>query len=170
MKTLVIIFSLLLCCSLCAQKRLFVRVYDLAGKKITSGRVLAVTDTMLLLKGTKIGFDTVFVQDIGFINTKHSVGRNIGIGIAIGAVSGVVVGLANSKPNDPEDPIQIGTQGEVVVGYALLGMSVGTLVGGISGAFKNSKHFPVHRDVTKWREFEIMVADYNTKHNINEYN
>jgi hypothetical protein len=169
MKALVIIFSILLSCSLCAQKRLFVRVYDLSGKKINSGRVLAVTDSMILLKGTKVGFDTVFVRNIGSVKTKHGVGNNIGIGIAVGTVSGILLGIASSHSGESESSMEFVSSGEIIAGSALLGMSAGALVGALSGLLKNSKHFPVNGNPANWKVIELMVTDYNAKQSINEY-
>jgi len=91
---------LILSINVCAQNEfentnIFVRVYDLEGKKIGKGKILSISETSLQLyrKGEFI------VNGIGSIKTKHSGGNNRLIGAASGAVllgtRGAVIGGKN---------------------------------------------------------------------------
>src|SRR4051794_31973998 len=96
MKKFTFIFFTSLSCSVCAQKSIFVRVYDFAGEKINTGHLLAVTDTSLQLKGEPVDIP---VRNIGFIKTKRSAGNNVLVGSVIGAFTGAVVGAVTGDPD-----------------------------------------------------------------------
>jgi hypothetical protein len=145
-----------------AQKPLFVRVYDMKGNKIDKGRVIAVTDSTLELNG-KSKTDTILVQRIGSIRTRHSAGNTIGISSAVGLVIGTVIGVAGSSQPNQQDQYQIMTPGEEVASGIALGLLSGAIVGAIGTAFKDSKHFIIHGNAAKWKAFQLAVADYNAE-------
>lgn len=150
MKALILLFSISLVCSTYAQRSIFVRVYDLSGKKIHKGRVVTVTDTFLQLEQHS---DTINIpaRSIGSIRTRHSIGNNILIGSIIGVSSVAILGAATAEP----DKELFGyTAGEGALGGALLGLPVGALVGGITIPFKNSKYYLINGDATKWKAFQ----------------
>ena len=121
MKTITIILLLSLCCSVVAQKSIFVRVYDLEGKKMNKGRVLSVTNPSLHLKKGRRAV-IIPVQNIGYIKTKRSEGHNVLVGSLIGLTTGTIAAMAygNSEPGITPPTIEEG----LAVG-AILGLPVG---------------------------------------------
>lgn len=138
------------------KKKLFVRVYDLEGKKIGKGHVNILNDTLLELKKNSklIQFN---VNDIGTIKTKRSAGHNILIGTAIGATTFAILGAASA---DPDAWIFGYTAAEGAAVGALGGGLGGAAVGGASVAFKNSVTYPINGNIDKWR---IFMEDFNGK-------
>jgi|GEM_PF-641266 len=171
MKTPILLFLIILSCTVCAQKQLFVRVYDLSGKKIDKGKVLAVGDSALLLESTS-KTDTIAVRNIGSIRTKRAPGHSIGVGMALGGVAGGIFGAIAGQASDksPSSSDQWQTQVNVVspAEAALLGMivgvGVGALVGTICTTFNHSVHFVINGDAAKWKAFQLMVDNYNAGH------
>lgn len=158
MKVSTLLFSLLLGCSLYAQKTMFVRVYDLSGKKINKGRVLATTDSTLQLKGQPSPI-SISVGNIGSIRTQHSTGHNIAIGSATGVVVGLAVGLAIPISTDPNSFDVLSKGGQAAAG-AVLGLAGGALIGAISASLKDSKHVVINGDPAKWKAFQSLVVSY----------
>ena len=132
--------------SIYAQKSIFVRVYDLSGKKINKGHVLKVTDTSLQLKGKSAPI--ISVRSIGSIKTKHSAGNNILIGSIVGASSMVILTLAGDQGY---------TNGQEVGVGILLGLPLGAAIGSLTILFKNSKSYLIEGDATKWKAFQLMI-------------
>jgi hypothetical protein len=148
-----------------AQKKLFVRVYNLHGKKINTGRVLSVTDSTVELDEVS-HTGTIFVKDIGSIRTKHSMGHSILMGSLVGTATGAIIAAATTHPakSDPNTyQIEIITPEEQAEAVIFLGFLGGTAVGAIAGAAKNSEHFLIHGDPTKWKSFEKLAAAYTAK-------
>ena len=157
MKAIPLILFVCVCSyTISAQKSLFVRVYNTAGKKIYNGHVYIVTDSSLLLIGKRAP-DTIFVSHIGSVKTKHSAGNNLLIGSVIGAMSGAILGAASADPNNLIYP---STAGEEAASGALIGVPVGVAIGGLTILFKHSRTFIINGDPLKWQEFE---AFYTTK-------
>lgn len=136
------------------EKKLFVRVYNLEGKKIGKGHVNFVNDTLLGLKKNS-KFLQFNVNDIGIIKTKRSAGHNILIGAAIGATTFAILGAASA---DPDAWIFGYTAAEGAAVGALGGALGGAAVGGASVAFKNSMTYPINGNIDKWR---IFMEDLN---------
>ncbi|MDI3320634.1 hypothetical protein [Pinibacter soli] len=156
MKLLALLVSITLCYSICAQKPLFIRVYNFEGEKVDKGFILAITDTLVIIAGDK-GNDTIRVKDIGAIRTKHSAAHNLGIGAGIGTVGFVTYGIASADPDE--------FLGYTAAEGALMGLIVGVPVGGALGAltlpFKDSKHFIIYGDAERWKAFNKMVVNEN---------
>jgi hypothetical protein len=159
MKLYLLLFPLLLGCSMFAQKSLFVRVYDLSGKKINKGRVFAATDTTLALNG-KFYPISISVGNIGAIRTRHTVGHNVAIGAVTGTVVGLAIGLADPGSSDPNS-YDVISKGDAVAVGAVLGAAAGALIGALSASFKDTKHFIINGDPAKWKAFQLLVASYN---------
>lgn len=135
---------------------LFVRVYNLQGQKISKGKVLAVTDNSLQIKGKK-GPMNIDVSSIGLIKTKRSAGNNLLIGSVIGASAMAILGAATAEP----DSFLGYTAGEGAAGGAIIGLPLGAAVGGITVIFKNSKSYSIDGDLLKWKLFQEMIAERN---------
>ena len=154
MKLLIFLFMLSLVNITYAQKQgMFVRVYDLKGKKIYKGNVYSTTDSSLLLV-VKSQFLTVPVSNIGHIKTKHSFGNNLLIGSAIGATTFAILGAATAEP---EDEFLGYSAGEGAAAGALIGTAAGAAIGGLTVLFKNSKTFSINGDMNQWKKFKSFI-------------
>lgn len=139
------------------NKRSFVRVYNLEGKKINKGIVLAVNDTLLLLQKGKRSVK-IAVSDIGFIKTKRSAGHNVLMGAAIGSTAVSIISVASINPDDgfiidttPNnfgDAIAVG-----IVGGGILGSTIGA----ITIPFKNTKTYIINGDAQQWKVFQEVM-------------
>jgi hypothetical protein len=158
MKNLIFAITLILSINVCAQNEfentnIFVRVYDLEGKKIGKGKILSISETSLQLyrKGESV---KVMINGIGSIKTKHSAGNNVLIGAATGATTMAILGAATAEP----DAGILGyTAGEGAAAGALLGGIAGAAIGGITILFKNSKTYEINGDIAKWKVFIEMI-------------
>lgn len=160
MKTLIFVITLILSINVCAQNEfensnVFVRVYDLQGKKIGKGKILSMSETSLQLykKGNSL---TVPIGNIGSIKTKHSGGNNILIGAATGAAVMAILGAASA---DPDAWILGYTAGEGAAAGAILGGTAGVAIGGITILFKNSKSFEINGELEKLIAFKEMILN-----------
>ena len=145
MKNLFFAIALVLSVNISAQvgpekANVFVRVYDLQGKKISKGNILSISDTLLQLKGKREPMK-IAARSIGLIKTKHSGGNNVLIGAVSGATFLAILGAAAYNP------------GSWVVGSA----AAGAAIGGITTLFKNSKSYKINGDELKWKEFKESI-------------
>lgn len=153
MKLLTIIFTVIFSCSVYAQPSIFVRVYDLSGKKIQSGHVFAVTDSSMQLK--TIENQKINVTEIGFIKTKRSAVNNLAMGSLVGATTLAIAGAASADP----DAIWFGySAGEGAAFGTLVGIPLGAAVGGLTIPFKNPKTYIISGDLLKWKVFQSVVS------------
>jgi hypothetical protein len=159
MKIFTFIFLISLSCNVCAQKSIFVRIYNLTGERINKGQVLAVTDSSLQLEGKEAPIN-IPVRQIGFIKTKRSAGNNLFKGSIIGASTMAILGAATSDP----DAIILGnTAGEGAASGVIIGLPVGAAIGGLTILFKNSKTYLINGDLMKWRVFQSVVSEIRSK-------
>ena len=157
MKNLIFAITLILSINVCAQNELentnvFVRVYDLQGKKIGKGKILSISEASFQLyrKGESV---KILVSSIGSIKTKHSAGNNVLIGAATGAATMAILGAASAEPDT-----WLGyTAGEGVGIGAVLGGTIGAAIGGVTIFFKNSKSYEINGDMEKWKAFKEMI-------------
>lgn len=130
--------------------KVFVRVYDLQGKKIQKGKILSISDKslQLLRKGESMN---ILVSSIGSIKTKHSAGNNF----LIGAVSGAsILGILGAATADPDAWVFGYSAVEGAALGVLLGGIAGTIIGGITIPFKNPKSYIINGDELKWKVFK----------------
>lgn len=159
MKLLTIIFSVLFSCSVYAQHSMFVRVYDLSGKKIHVGHVFAITDSSLQLK--TIENQKINVTEIGYIKTKRSAINSIAIGSLIGASTLAIAGAASADPNATWFSY---SEGEGAAAGTLVGLPLGAAVAGLTLPFKKPKTYIISGDVIKWKVFQSVVSNtFNKK-------
>jgi hypothetical protein len=144
--------------SVCAQKPLYIRVYDSSGKKFYKGQVFTITDTSLQLIGKEAPLN-IPVSKIGSIKTKHSPETNLFIGSVIGATTFAIIGAASAQP----DEFLGFTAGEGAAAGALIGAPIGAAIGGLTLLFKNSETFIVNGDMVKWKEFQSFILDKSSK-------
>jgi hypothetical protein len=159
-KIAVFVISLILCTSVFAQNaienpKIFVRIYDLQGKKIAKGKVASVTDTSIrLIRGRK-KIDTIPASNIGLIKTKRSGGHNVLLGAATGAV---IIGVSVASDTN-EDNAFFSVEGDILAG-AIMGGTVGVVLGGITGLSKNAVTYEINGEMAKWNNFKTMVLTY----------
>ena len=150
-KTMALFFLLIFSINNYAQSEtdninIFVRVYNMEGKKISKGHVLFAIDTILgLKKGNKIA--KINVSDIGYIKTKRSEGNDVLMGSVIGASSMAILGAASGGPDS------FWTVGAGAAVGVLLGAPAGAAIGGITALFKNSSTYIIDGDLVKWKAF-----------------
>lgn len=153
MKILTLAFLVLLSHDIYSQKSIFVRVYDLTGKKVNKGHVLTVTDTSLQLQGKSVV--DIPAHSIGSIKTRHSGGNNVLVGSIIGMSSMAIVGAASANP----DAEILGfTAGESAGIGALFGLHIGAAIGGFTILFKKSKTFSISGDMMSWKAFQSWAT------------
>ena len=156
-KTMALFFLLTFSININAQSatdnnKIFVRVFNMEGKKISKGHVLFAIDTLLgLKKGNKIA--KIYVSDIGYIKTKRSEGNDVLIGSVIGASSMGILGAASADP----DAFLGWTAGEGAALGVILGAPAGAAIGGITALFKNSSTYIIDGDLVKWKAFSEMI-------------
>ena len=155
LKLLIFLFFTSLSYTACAQKQIFVRVFNLSGKKIYKGNVFAVTDSSLQLTGRK-GTINISESNIGFIKTKRSAGSNIFLGSVIGGFAGGIVGATTA---DPDNYLLGYTAGESAAFAALFGAYFGAGIGALTTLFKHSKRYSIKGDNTKWKVFQSMINE-----------
>ena len=157
-RLLTFLFVIVICQQVCAQKTIFVRVYNLNGKKINTGRVLAITDSSLQIKGESKDTFNVSINSIGTIKTKRSTGHNVLMGSLLGAGAFAIAGVATADPNDE---IVSWSAGEGVLAGIVVGAPIGAAVGGITAAFKKIKTFEINGSTEKWKAFQIYISEVN---------
>ena len=154
---LVLGIAMLLNISLFAQyggekNTMFVRVYNLEGRKIDKGRVLAATDTTLQLEG-KNGLVDIDIRTIGLIKTKRSEGNNVLIGSLVGLTTLAILGAAQGGSDEWFSST------DLAVGGGVVGAVIGAGTGAITIPFKNSKSYIINGDTLKWKKFQEMIRD-----------
>ena len=144
----VLTFSINVNAQSATDNNIYVRVYDIEGKKISKGHVLFAIDTLLgLKKGNKI--IKINVSDIGHIKTKRSEGHDVIKGSVIGASSMAILGAVSADPG-----AFLGwTAGEGAALGVILGAPAGAAIGGITALFKNSSTYIIDGDLVKWKAF-----------------
>lgn len=157
MKKLILFLSLMAGIPLMAQNEiqvpdLFVRVFDMDGKKMGKGKILAISDTSLLLfrNGRSLEFP---VKEIGLVKTKRSGKHNVLVATAIGAV---ILGMAGAASAEPDAWFGY-TATEGAFGGAVLGGAAGAGIGGITLLFKKSKTYIINGDSANWKAFKDSV-------------
>ncbi len=155
MKNLIFAITLILSINVCAQNefkntKVFVRVYDLQGNKMSQGKILSISDTSLQLKRYGESIE-IPVSSIGLIKTKRSAGHNILIGVIGGAMVGALAAAPFAAMN--------GDAALVAEMAASLAVPAGIL-GGIATLFKNKKpkSYEINGDKVKWKEFKEMIV------------
>ena len=159
MKNLIFLIALTLSINISAQNELknsniFVRVFDLQGKKINKGKIFSISETSLQLikKGENIKIN---FSSIGSIKTKRSAGNNLLIGAGVGATT---LGIIMARPAEDGWSGDGYSASEGALGGVVLGGISGTAIGGITILFKNSKSYLINGDLSKWKAFQDMIT------------
>jgi hypothetical protein len=165
MKYLIIAIILILSINVSAQNEvvdanIFIRIYNLQGKKIEKGKIKSISNTSIELysKGKTI---EVPLSKIGIIKTKRSAGNNVAKGALIGGVSLAVLGYSDGDDNSglalfsATDKAAFGLVGGGILGAA---------IGGVTSIFKKSKLYIIDGNEMKLKDFkEAMLLERMTK-------
>ncbi|MBX3238822.1 MAG: hypothetical protein KIT80_08580 [Chitinophagaceae bacterium] len=153
-----LLFMIFLSSMVNAQKKLFVRVFDQSGKKISQGHIVAVTDSSLHLNVKRKGAVDLMVTDIGKIKTKRPAGRNIWIGALAGVGAGAIIGGISHQPS--EDVYFKTTLAEdILVGALVIGPLIGAAVGGVIALLNNPKIFIIKGSIENWKDFQSHAEE-----------
>ena len=100
-KATVVLFILAISLNMVAQKGtenkgMFLRIYNMEGKKINKGHFRFINDSILGIWRYK-KLVQLHVRDIGKIKTKRSAGNNVLVGSLIGGTTLAIVGAATSE-------------------------------------------------------------------------
>ncbi|GAA4291827.1 hypothetical protein GCM10023163_07410 [Aestuariibaculum suncheonense] len=142
-------------------QKLFLRVFDMDGKKIGKGHIHSINDSLIVLSKAK-KLKKIHPKEIGKIKTKRSGGHNVLVGATSGALVGVVLGSVN-PPTDSSGGTFTwagGSSGDELASGVTVGVISGTIIGGISALFNNPKTFVIESNPEKWNAFVNSV-----KHN-----
>ncbi len=154
-KTTLLLITLIITATIYGQTenkntQMFVRIYNMDGKKINKGRVVFVRDSLLGLKRDSKTFEITY-KEIGFIKTKHSEGHNVLMGATVGATSLGIIGAVSAEP---DAMIFSYSSGEGAAAGIVLGGIAGAAVGGITILFKKTEVFIVQGDLGKFKAFK----------------
>lgn len=158
-KMFFVILPLILVCSLVqGQKKVFLRVYGVAGNKIKKGYYAGTTDSSLLIYKDA---DTVEVpvSRIGAIKTRRSVGHAILVSATTGAVLFGIIGAASGekKVNDGtlggafHDALTA-TPSEGLAAGLLAGGLLGTATGAIISLINKKIKFSINGNLQAWQK------------------
>lgn len=168
MKKVALMLTVLITINLSAQeitktKKLFVRVFNLDGKKIGKGKIYTINDSLLVLKKNERLVE-LYLREIGKIKTKRSGGHDFLVGASTGAAAGAILGSVN-PPSDSKGGTFTwagGSSGDELASGISVGIISGAIVGGISALFKNSKKYSIDANMENWRTF-IRAIESNSK-------
>lgn len=134
------------------EKDIFVRVFNIEGKKIGKGRIAFANDTILKLKKGKKNI-SIEINKIGSLKTKRSGGNSILVGSIVGMSVGAVLGASTTDP----DTSWWLTPAEGATAFGLLGVLGGGAVGGIVAGSKNMQTFIINGDEDRWLIFKEFI-------------
>lgn len=159
MKYLIITIILVLSINATAQNEvvkanIFIRVYDLQGKKINKGKIKSISKTSLDLY-LKRKVTTIHLSKIGKIKTKHSGGHNVLKGALIGGSSLAAIGLLDGDDNP--GIISFSAGDKALLGF-IGGSFSGSVVGGVTTIFKKSKLYIIDADEMKFKDFKEKIS------------
>ena len=159
-KLFTVLFSIAIAWQVCAQKAVFVRVYDSKGKKIERGRIAAITDTSVQLKVGETDTVNILVANIGSIKTNHSAAHYISIGALAGGLSVGILGLVVAKGT--QDLLML-TASEGIRQGVVYGAIWGTAIGVLIAILKKPKAFTISGDLKNWKSFKNYISERNSQ-------
>jgi hypothetical protein len=135
-----------------AQKKTFLRIYDLSGKKIAKGYFAGTTDsTLVLVRDNQLV--TVPVHQINTIRTKRSAGHTIGVTAAVCTGVFTIALLAGSGGDS-----WFSYSASDAIGAGIITGTVGGIViGGIASAAKNPKLLTVNGNMENWEKVKAEL-------------
>lgn len=141
-----------------SEIRVFLRIYNMEGKKINKGHFQFINDSILGIRRDKKTFQ-IHVRDIGQIKTKRSVGYNVLVGATSGLFAGAILGSLNAPTDSSGGTFTWagGSSGDELASGLTVGILSGTIIGGITALFKNSTTYLIDGDPAKLKLFAETI-------------
>jgi hypothetical protein len=131
-------------------KKVFLRVYDLNGKKIAEGRNFGLSDSAITFRKNKIN-ESVPLEDIGSIRINGRVWLNIVIPASMFGISGGLGGVAAEALS--------GQDGVAAAGF-FGGIAIGALIGVATLPFKKKYYnIEINGDQEQWHAFRELIKE-----------
>jgi hypothetical protein len=129
-----------------AQKNIFIRLYNLNGKKIGKGHLLPGTDSTIdVLRGKKT--NTFSLINVGEVKTRRTFGHSVligtGVGVGLGTIA-IIVSASSENSDNLETSFDAGLIG---LGLPYAGAFVGTLVGAVT----KRNRFEIKGNADNWK-------------------
>jgi len=147
---------LLITTTIQSQKKTFVRIFDLEGKKTHTGFLAQTSDSSIILLSNKSTIE-VPIDQIGVIKLRRSIGHTILVSTLIGAGSLAILGAATA---DPDAWIFGYTVGEGVAAGLLVGGMAGAGIGGIIGGTLRRPIFTIAGKQINWEAAKKTLQLY----------
>lgn len=148
--TSILLFAILICSTATAQKKTFIRLYNLKNVQFNQGKLLSTTDTSVIISKKGLPFEIPIYQ-IKKIKTKRSTGHTILV--TTGAL--IVLGAAIA-PTFSDGFFAESASGKTSIGVMLGGLS-GLLIGSVAGAVKKRQIFIIDGSLEKWKMIKEEV-------------
>jgi hypothetical protein len=137
-----------------SQDEVFIRVYDLIGNKVGSGRITMLTDTCVHIQQDASHNTEFLLSGIGRIKTKRAVGYNMAIGAG---ACGLVFAVVMASAADPDDfPLSKLKGSAIGIG---IGVPTGAVIGGIAALSRKPKTFFIQSSSFRWNAFRLAIGD-----------
>ena len=160
------LFVLLICSVSQAQKRTFLRFYNLTGHKFQKGHFAGATDSSIYVYKDS-GKIEIPASTIGYIKTKRSLGHNILVSAIPAAVTFAIYGLATgeAKQTTESDITLGGILHDATTFTPAEGFQAGLIVGGVAGtatgtlitALTKRATFRINGSLEDWRSQKKMI-------------
>jgi hypothetical protein len=139
--------------SIAGQKKTFLRVYDVHGRKITKGFITGTTDTSVLIGDGDL-INSIPAKKIGRIKTKRSIGHSILMtGLFIGTSSALLSLVATAGLSR----VVSTPRGKAFVSGFFIGAGIGGALGGFWGAAKKINDFNINGNLENWRKLRPVI-------------
>ncbi|MFK7834195.1 MAG: hypothetical protein AB8B52_13055 [Winogradskyella sp.] len=132
------------------DESIFLRVYNLEGKKIANAYLVNIDDSGLYVE-VKDSLQLIPIAKIGKIKTKKSFGGNVLFGSLIGTTLGLALIVGDAETG--RSSVYSGEERIVAVAG---GMFIGAAVGLGTGLFKNSKVYQINGNAEVFQQFKKM--------------
>ncbi|WP_153797260.1 hypothetical protein [Foetidibacter luteolus] len=133
-------------------KHIYIRVFNIAGERIAKGKLIATTDSSLLIEKDKVQHE-IAVSSIGVIKIKRSLGHAVAVGAVIGGVSGGIIGLA-SAGQDKGSSFEIldYSPAEGFAGGLIAGGATGAAIGALCGLLQKRQTIVINGNLAAWQK------------------
>jgi hypothetical protein len=136
------------------SKNVFLRLYNLEGKKIATGYLRSINENSLSLSKSRDIIDFSY-SEIGVIKTKRGLGQKLILGASIGALGLGFFGASTANPDEWFGYTVV--QG--ATGGAILGVLAGTVIGVMIDGLKNSRRFKIDANEELWNSFKEEMKE-----------
>jgi hypothetical protein len=138
-----------------AQKKIFLRFYDFSGYKFEKGRLIASTDSSIVVSRDTLLIE-IPISKIYSIKTKRSYGHNALMSSFALAGTGGIIGYASGDPITEHSLIISFTKPEA----AFIGVFLGSLSGLLTGALISggNQTFVIGGDKEIWKRINKQIT------------